>query len=78
MIRQHAVLIAKQVFTFRHSTKGRAIAVGIGQRFWVTSSATMQAQTGYVTIDRHGKGHISCGYSFTPAQIEQLFDITED
>lgn len=76
-IRQHTILSANEDFMFK-CVKGRNIIVYAEQRFWVTSSTTMQTQTGYVTIDRQGKGHISCGYSFTPAQIAQLFNIVED
>ena len=68
-------LIAKADFAFTPQRKNaRRVVVRAGQRFWITNSKLNQRDTGLMMIDRHGKGCISNGYPFSPAQIEQLFE----
>jgi hypothetical protein len=74
MIKQATKLIAKKDFKFCGRAKGRACVVKCGQEFWVTNSFTDQ-QSGYIMIDREGKGCISNGYAFTVDMINQLFTV---
>lgn len=73
MIRQGTTLEAVEAFTFKRNNKGRSILVQPGQRFWVTNSQLGQKVDGYVMIDRAGRGCISHGYAFSPADIARLF-----
>lgn len=72
---QHTPLTAKIDFQFKPGGKGRNVIVRKGQRFWVTSSQTLQMSEAAVRVDRKGKGSISQGYPFTPEQIQTLFDL---
>lgn len=72
-IRQGASLTARCSFEFRNPETGRKVTIRQGQRFWVTSSATLQSRENAVRIDREGKGHISHGWPFAPASIADLF-----
>lgn len=72
-IRQGLGLTAIRTFAFKVNGKGRVITFKEGQRFWVTNSTIDQRQSGFVKVDRHGKGCISHGYAFTPAQVAECF-----
>lgn len=70
-----ARLTASKDFAFKAGGKGRAVVVRKGQRFWVTSSTTLQNASGVVLIDREGKGCISVGWAFDPAQLPDFFQL---
>lgn len=72
---QFAALTAKADFNFRASTKGRAIVVRAGQKFWMTNTASNAARTGLVVLDRQGKGSIGAGYPFAASQVSDLFEV---
>jgi hypothetical protein len=71
---QGQILIAKTNFGFRSYAKGRPVQVRKGQRFWVTSTKSLQTSRGAITIDREGRGSISNGYHFAPSQISEFFE----
>lgn len=76
MTKQGATLIAKADFAFTPQRKNaRRVVVRAGQRFWITNSNLCQRDTGLVLVERHGKGCISNGYPFSPAQVAQLFEV---
>jgi hypothetical protein len=72
---QHTKLTAKLDFEMRRAQKSRAVRVHTGDRFWVTNSQTDQNTSGFVLIDRKGKGVISAGYPFKLETLQTLFNI---
>lgn len=74
-MKQGAILTVKKTFGFKNNGKGRMIVAKEGQQFWVTSSEVSNKINGYMMIDRINKGHISCGYAFDIATIEEWFEI---
>lgn len=75
MTKQFNNLTAKADFRFKPARKGaRWVTVRAGERFWVTNSALNQKDTGLVMIDRQGKGTLSHGYPFAPADIAAMFE----
>lgn len=66
-VKQCSEVRAKNSFAFKVNGKGRTITVKAGDRFWVTNCQTDQSQSGFITVDRIGRGHISHGYAFTGA-----------
>lgn len=74
-MKQGTRLTARLSFEFRNPESGRKVTIREGQRFWITSSATLQERESAVRIDREGKGTISHGWPFTPAHIPQFFTV---
>lgn len=75
-IKQGATIIAKAAFQFKVTgSRGRAVSVKPGQRFWVTNCGTDQVSSGLVTIDLEGRGYISHGYAFRPETLAQCFEL---
>lgn len=75
-MRQGSTITAKSAFTFKASgTRGRAVTVRSGDKFWITNCETDQARQGVVMIDRTGRGHISHGYAFQPEILQAWFEV---
>lgn len=71
---QGTTLRAKAAFTFKvPGARGRPVTVKPGDCFWVTNCETDQNKRGVVMVDREGRGYISQGYAFDPAQIKDFF-----
>lgn len=69
---QGTVIEAKYCFTFR-SRLGNLVKVKAGALFWVTNTEWEQDVTGYIMIERKGRGCVGSGWAFTPEQVDQLF-----